>query len=78
MSRSAVATCPYCMRGPQGIAGHDALFSQTMSPNEMHFMCRACGQAWSRKPHWAHSFDWAPIGKVAGMDTPGRPGTTPP
>jgi len=78
MSRLALATCPDCKRGPTGIAGHDALFSQTMSPEEMQFRCKACQQAWARKLRSTNSYAWAPIAKLAGADTPGRPGTTPP
>jgi hypothetical protein len=78
MSHLALSPCADCNRGPMGVAGHDALFSQTMSRDEMHFMCRACQQAWARKHPTTHSYNWAPIGKVAGMDVPGRPGTTPP
>ena len=78
MSRLAIATCPDCRRGPTGIAGHDALFSQTMGSDEMQFRCRTCQQAWARKHPGTHSYHWAPIGKLAGMDVPGRPGTTPP
>ena len=80
MTRMAEKTCPDCRRGPSGIAGHDALYSQTMSPDEMQFRCRACQQAWARR-HSDSDFDlycWAPISKFAGADVPGRPGTTPP
>jgi hypothetical protein len=78
MNPPAATTCRDCMRGPSGIAGHDALFSQTMSPDEMHFRCRACQQAWARRHEAANSYYWARIARVAGTDTPGRPGTTPP
>jgi Zn finger protein HypA/HybF involved in hydrogenase expression len=78
MTRSAEATCSECKRGPSGIAGHDALFSQTMSAEEMHFRCKSCQQAWARKQRAADSYSWVPICKVAGSDVPGRPGTTPP
>ena len=78
MSRSAATTCSHCNRGPSGIAGHDELFSQTMSPPEMQFKCRACSQAWARRERADHAYSWVPIGKFAGIDVPGRPGTTPP
>jgi hypothetical protein len=78
MSRLAVTTCPDCRRGPTGIAGHGALFSQTMTPDVMQFRCHACQQAWARKHRAFDSYSWVPIAKFAGMDVPGRPGTTPP
>ena len=49
-----------------------------MGAAEMHFRCKACQQAWARKQGAIDAYFWAPIGKVAGMDVPGRPGTTPP
>jgi len=78
MTRTSGPTCPDCTRGPSGIAGHDALFSQTMTSDAMHFRCKACQQAWARQQRAPSGYSWMPIGKLAGADVPGRPGTTPP
>lgn len=76
---SPLTPCTPCARGPRGIAGHDELFSQTMSGTHMHFRCRQCGSAWVRRQGSDGAFAWtAPAGELKGMDTPGRPGTAPP
>ena len=58
--------------------GHERLFSHTMHPAEMHFICRACGKSWKREPGTASGYTWEPIKAPFGMDVPGRPGTAPP
>ena len=68
--------CEDCNLGPTGVAGHDRLYSHTMSPTEMHFSCRACGRYWAR-PHES-PYTWKAIKSPTGADVPGRPGTTPP
>ncbi len=70
--------CLPCAAGPSGILGHDQLYSHTMGSEEMHFLCRTCGRAWSRKGAVGGPFDWGVIGSPSGAGTPGRPGTTPP
>ena len=70
--------CADCMAGPSGVAGHDRLFSQTMSADEMHFRCRACSVSWARRLALDGSHVWAAIDAPYGADVPGRPGTAPP
>jgi hypothetical protein len=66
--------CKDCEKGPFGISGHDGLFSQTMSSNEMHFQCRVCNATWTRK-NLNGLYTWTRTeSKVAGPSTPGRPG----
>ena len=73
-------TCPDCRRGPSGIEGHEQLFSQTMTMDQMHFKCRACGRLWVRRYAANGTYTWsAPVaGERMGMDVPGRPGTARP
>ena len=71
-------SCGYCRAGPNGIAGHERLFSYTISAREMHFACRACGRFWSRPLGAESPYVWRPIPAPAGHDVPGRLGTTPP
>ena len=71
-------TCLPCSTGPTGIAGHEQLYSHTMGADEMHFRCRGCGRAWSRRGSAGGPFEWHAIASPSGAGTPGRPGTTPP
>jgi hypothetical protein len=72
------APCPECSQGPAGIAGHDRLFSHTMSAVAMHFKCRACELAWARTQASDGVYRWEAITSPSGADVPGRPGTAPP
>jgi hypothetical protein len=75
---AAQAACTECDQGPSGIAGHDRLFSHTMSAAAMHFKCRACQRAWSRTQLSDGDYRWDAITSPSGADVPGRPGTAPP
>jgi len=70
--------CTHCVTGPEGVAGHDHLFSYSMGPSEMYFQCRSCGSAWSRRYGPGSTFTWESIHSPSGKDVPGRPGTAPP
>jgi hypothetical protein len=74
-----MAQCDLCAAGPSGIAGHDRLFSQSMTPDLMHFLCRGCGSRWVRRAPAEGGYQGRePAGEHKGYDTPGRPGTAPP
>ena len=71
-------SCADCSSGPVGIAGHDRLFSHTMTGGEMQFRCRSCGGTWLRRYGPEGAYEWESIEKTTGPDVPGRPGTAPP
>lgn len=65
--------CANCMRGPEGMGGHDDLFSQTMDQSQVQFKCRACGHVWARVYGKQGKIEWAePSAKSPGMVIPGR------
>ena len=70
--------CAECILGPSGIAGHDLLFSHTMSAIAMHFKCRGCQRAWARTRLADGDYRWSTITSPSGADVPGRPGTARP
>ena len=75
---SGPESCTDCQAGPRGIAGHDHLYSHSMTSNELQFTCRECGRFWARPLTWEGRSVWREISDVTGHDVPGRPGTTPP
>ena len=75
---AAMESCAGCTSGPAGIAGHDQLFSHTMTAGEMQFRCRSCGESWVRRYRSDGSYAWESIDRTSGPDVPGRPGTAPP
>lgn len=65
--------CANCARGPQGLEGHENLFSQTMDASQIQFRCRECGHLWTRLYRGGGAIEWAePAGRFPGVPVPGR------
>lgn len=68
-----MAMCANCARGPEGMAGHDDLFSHSMDLSQVQFKCRACGHIWARFYREQGQIEWSePSATSPGMVLPGR------
>jgi hypothetical protein len=59
--------CLKCASGPDGIEGHDDLFSISLNTRMIQFRCQGCGSFWERQYAGEGRFSWA----APGSDHPG-------